>query len=182
MRRVGIAAALVLACSSVPPESTPPVELCRSAIPDDSSGGSEVAGWLLMPVLYPLMLILGPERLLDWLGSLRSESAERRHAQRELDLLNRAAEQGHLPSLYLLATESSSLRGGQPPLERLLLEAEERATFLDLADAGFAPGEVAAASEAAREGFVASAEYYHASRRWQFFELATRAALRGSRP
>src|SRR5262245_23878212 len=96
MRRVGIAAALVLACSSVPPESAPPVELCRSAFPDDS-GGSDAAGWLIAPVMFPLVWIFGVDRVFDWLVTW-SEPAARRYYQKQLRLLNRAAEQGHLPS------------------------------------------------------------------------------------
>ncbi len=185
MRRVGIAAALVLACSSVPRDSAPPVELCRSAFSEDWDG-SDAAGWLVAPLLLPLVWIFGPERIFDWMLSA-AEPAVRRYSQQQLRLLHRAAGQGHLPSRYLLASRSGSLRGWEPPLEGVLSEAQVQARYLELAGAGFPPAEAAAAEEAAAVGFKpyqrrgGESEYFYASKRWQFFGLATRAALRGSR-
>ncbi|MGH7339769.1 MAG: hypothetical protein ACREKH_04695, partial [Candidatus Rokuibacteriota bacterium] len=79
---------------------------------------------------------------------------------------------------------------GEPPLEGVLSDGEVRQSFWELASVGFPLGEIEVADEAADAGFdqrpVGSlsreqVEYFRASQRWQFFELATRAALRGNR-
>lgn len=188
MRRVAIAASLLLSCALLPPASTPPLELCLRAFPEMPEGESVVA-WVLVPVLLPLVWIFGPERIVNAFGYALAPFA-RRHAERQLSLLRRAADQGHLPSRYLLAETSRRHRQQQnEQVEGLLEPITVRGYFLELAGAGFPPGEVAAAEEAAEAGFSTrrydflrpeELEYYRAASRFQFFGLATRAGWKGS--
>ncbi len=187
MRRVAIAASLVLACALPVRSSTPPLELCQRAFPG-SSGGSEFSEWAIMPVLLPLVWIFGPERIFE---SVVVPMA-RRDFERRVRLLRRAAEQGHLPSQYLLAEASEEyLEVGEPPLEGLLTANAVQGTIWKLAGMGFPPGELKLAEEAAEDGFARGPspylsreelEHYRASKLFQFFGLAARAGWRGSRP
>jgi hypothetical protein len=127
-----------------------------------------------------------PGELLERLGIAGVLGLERAEKERSLELLRRAADLGHLPSRYHLATFS---RGeGEAPLEGMLDPTAREQLIEELAEQTFPFAEEIMALRTNDEGFFPDDRFEpgfdaHAAavKRWNYFRWMTRSALHGNR-
>ena len=169
--------ALPLAALAADPDPTP-LELCRDAF----TGEKERFEAPFPPGQAPR----SPDEVLRKLDVATLLELEREENERSLALLRRAADLGHLPSRYHLAT--FSVREGQPAPGGMLDPGERERLIEELARLTFPYAEEIMAFRTKDEGFFPNDRFApgfdaHAAalKRWNFFVWMTRSALHGNR-